>query len=126
MSLKIIEKVTLVLGASPKPDRFAYKAVINLQRRKIPVIAIGRTTVDLENFIIRAGMPDDVGPVHTVTLYLNSTNQKQYYNYILSLHPKRIIFNPGTMNGELANIARKAGIEVVDGCMLVMLKTGTF
>jgi uncharacterized protein len=121
-----MEKVTLVLGASPNPDRFAYKAVRSLQRRNLPVIAIGRRDVDLGNLKIRKGMPDDIGPVHTITLYMNAKNQKEYYTYILTLHPKRIIFNPGTTNPELAEIAKKEGIEIVDDCMLVMLNTGKF
>ena len=65
-----MEKVTLVLGATPKPDRFAYKAVKKLQRRNIPVIAIGRRDFDLGNFKIRKGMPADIGPVHTITMYM--------------------------------------------------------
>jgi len=121
-----MEKVTLVLGASPNPDRFAYKAVRSLQRRNLPVIAIGRRDIDLGNLKIRKGMPDDIGIVHTITLYMNAKNQKEYYNYILSLHPKRIIFNPGTTNPELADLAKKEGIEVVNDCMLVMLNTGKF
>jgi len=121
-----MEKVTLVLGASPNPDRFAYKAVRSLQRRDIPVIALGRRNVDLGSIKIIKGMPDDIGSVHTITLYMSAKNQKEYYNYMLSLKPKRIIFNPGTINPELAEIAKKAGIEVVDDCMLVMLNTGKF
>jgi len=121
-----MEKVTLVLGASPNPDRFAYKAVRSLQRRDMPVIAIGRRDVDLGNLKIRKGMPADLGFVHTITLYMSAKHQKEYYNYILSLKPKRIIFNPGTINPELSEIAKKAGIEVVDDCMLVMLNTGKF
>ena len=121
-----MEKVTLVLGASPNPDRFAYKAVRSLQRRNLPVIAIGRRDIDLGNLKIRKGMPDDVGTVHTVTIYMNARNQKEYYDYIFSLNPKRIIFNPGTTNPELADAAKKKGIEVVEDCMLVMLNTGKF
>lgn len=121
-----MEKITLVLGASPNPDRFAYKAVRSLQRRNIPVIAIGRRDVDLGNLKIRKGMPEDIGDVHTITLYMSAKHQKEYYKFILSLHPKRIIFNPGTINPELADIAKKEGIEVVDDCMLVMLNKGKF
>ena len=121
-----MEKVTLVLGASPNPDRFAYKAIRSLQRRNLPVIAIGRRDVDLGTLKIRTGMPDDIGIVHTITLYMNAKNQKEYYDYILTLHPKRIIFNPGTSNTELADLAKKAGIEVINDCMLVMLNTGKF
>jgi uncharacterized protein len=121
-----MEKITLVLGASPNPERFAYKAIRSLQRFNIPVIAVGRRDYDLDNLNIRKGMPDDIGMVHTVTLYLSAKNQKEYYNYILSLKPQRIIFNPGTTNPELAEIARKEGIAVIENCMLVMLDRGIF
>lgn len=121
-----MEKVTLVLGASPNPERFAYKAIISLRRRNIPIVAIGRRDVDLGVLKIRKGMPEDIGPIHTISVYMNAKNQKEYYNYILSIHPKRIIFNPGTANKEFADIIKKEGIEVVNNCMLVMLNTGKF
>ncbi|MBM3421192.1 MAG: CoA-binding protein [Bacteroidetes bacterium] len=122
-----MEKTTLVLGASPNPNRFAYKAIRSLQRRNIPVVAIGRRDVDLDESIkIRKGKPTGIGKIHTVTLYMNAKFQEEYYEYILKLEPKRIIFNPGTTNSELAEMARKAGIEVVDDCLLVMLNNGKF
>jgi uncharacterized protein len=122
-----MEKTTLVLGASPNPNRFAYKAIRSLQRRNIPIVAIGRRDIDLdENLKIRKGKPKNIGVIHTVTLYMNSKFQQEYYDYIMDIHPKRIIFNPGTTNPELAEMARKAGIEVVDDCLLVMLNTGKF
>ena len=121
-----MEKTTLVLGASPKPDRFAYKAVRSLQRRNIPVIAIGRKDADLEGIKIRKGKPKNIGPVHTITLYLSARNQEEYYDYILSLAPSRIIFNPGTWNPELADLARSHGIEIVQECMLIMLNSSKF
>lgn len=121
-----MEKRTLVLGASPKPSRFAYKAVRSLQRREIPVIAIGRKDIDLEGLKIRTGQPLDIGPVHTITLYLNARNQREYYDYIIMLKPERIIFNPGTINPELAELAMQNEIEVIVDCMLVMLANGKF
>lgn len=121
-----MEKPTLVLGASPKPDRFAYKAVRSLQRRNIPVIAIGRKDTDLDGIKIRKGKPSDIGTVHTVTMYLNPKNQQEYYDFILSLEPKRIIFNPGTRNPDFAEKARERGIEVVEDCMLIMLNSSRF
>jgi predicted CoA-binding protein len=122
-----MEKTTLVLGASPNPNRFAYKAIRSLQRRHIPVVAIGRRDVDLDsNLKIRKGKPSNIGKIHTVTLYMNARFQQEYYDYIIKLEPKRIIFNPGTINPELAEIARKAGIEVVEDCLLVMLNNGRF
>ena len=64
--------------------------------------------------------------VDTVTLYLNPQNQKEYYDYILKLKPKRIIFNPGTENPELMRMAREQGVEPVEACTLVMLSTGQY
>jgi predicted CoA-binding protein len=121
-----MDKTTLVLGASPNPERFSYKAVKNLQRRNIPVIAIGKREDNTGNLHIIKGMPSGIGPVHTVTLYLSAKNQREYYDYILSLNPKRIIFNPGTSNPDFAEMALKNGIETVNDCMLVMLNTGKF
>jgi predicted CoA-binding protein len=119
-------KTTLVLGASPNPDRFSYKAIQRLQRINIEVIAIGRKDVDLGNIKIKKGMPEDIGVIHTISMYISPQNQKEYYNYILSLHPERIIFNPGTMNPELADMAKREGIEILDDCMLSMLNSGLF
>jgi uncharacterized protein len=121
-----MEKVTLVLGASPKPERFSNKAVKKLQKHNFTVIAIGLREEYIGKLKIRKGMPADLGPVHTIALYLGITAQKQYYNYILSLKPKRIIFNPGTINPELADIAGKAGIEAINDCVLVMLNSGRY
>lgn len=121
-----MEKTTLVIGASPKPARYSYQAVKNLLRKKIPVIAIGSREAAIDNVMIRKDLPGDIGPVHTVTLYLNPTHQKSYYDLILSLKPKRIIFNPGTWNPEFAIMACKKGIKVIDDCMIVMLNCGMY
>jgi predicted CoA-binding protein len=121
-----MEKTTMVLGASPRPERFSYDAVRSLQGKNIPVIALGKRDAEIGDTIIRKGMPSGITGVHTVTLYLSAGNQKEYYGYVLSLNPKRIIFNPGTANPEFADMARRKGIEVVNDCMLVMLKRGTF
>ena len=67
-----------------------------------------------------------VDNVDTVTLYLNAQNQKQYYDYILSLKPKRIIFNPGTENPELYKLAKENNIQVMEACTLVLLSTGQY
>jgi predicted CoA-binding protein len=121
-----MEKVTLVLGASPKSERFSNKAVKKLQKYSYPVIAIGLREEYIGIVKIRKGMPSDLGPVHTIALYLGAPSQKQFYNYILSLKPKRIIFNPGTLNPELAEMARENGIETIIDCVLVMLNSGRY
>jgi predicted CoA-binding protein len=121
-----MEKTTLVLGASPNPYRYSYRAVRSLLSRKIPVIAIGKRDFVRDDLKIMKKLPDEIGSVHTIALYLNANNQKEYYNDILSLKPARIIFNPGTANTELEELLRKKGIEVVSDCMLVMLSCGKF
>jgi predicted CoA-binding protein len=121
-----MDKTTLVLGASARPERFSNEAIRSLQKNNIPVVALGKREVDLGDIRIRKGMPDDITGIDTITLYLSAANQKEYYSYILSLHPRRIIFNPGTVNPELAAMARKKGIMVVNACILVMLKNGNY
>ena len=121
-----MEKKTMVLGASANTERFSYDAIRSLQRNDIPVVAVGRREADLGDIVIKKGMPSGITGVHTVTLYLSAANQKEYYNYIISLRPRRIIFNPGTVNPEFAGIARMNGIEVLNECMLSMLNKGLF
>lgn len=121
-----MEKRTLVLGASPNPERFSYKAVKSLEKRNIPVVAVGLRDAAIGDVRIIKGIPEDPGPVHTIGLYMNAKNQEAYYQSILKLKPERIIFNPGTWNPDLASIARENGIEVVDDCMLAMLNCGHY
>ncbi|RYD78891.1 MAG: CoA-binding protein [Sphingobacteriales bacterium] len=116
---------TLVLGATPNADRFAYRAVISLLRHGHEVVPVGRKKGEIGGLSIQNNLPESED-IHTVTLYLNPSNQKEYYDYILGLDPKRIIFNPGTENNELEKLAQQKGIETVEGCTLVMLSTGQY
>lgn len=118
-------KTTLVLGASPKEDRYSNKAVRRLMAAGHPVIAIGHRADSIGDEPIRTDIPETT-PIHTVTLYLNPRNQETWAERILALGPERIIFNPGTENAELEKRASDLGIEVVEGCTLVMLGTGQF
>lgn len=118
-------KKTVVLGASSNPSRYSFLAVNKLKKFNHEVVAIGKRkgkAGEIEIDTEQKAVPD----VDTVTLYLNPENQKPYYNYILSLKPKRIIFNPGTENEELYSLASKNGIEPVEACTLVMLSTGQY
>lgn len=119
------EKKTVVLGATNNPSRYAYRAVELLLDKGIEPVPVGVKKGDIEGIDILNGQPE-VEEVHTVTLYLNPERQKEYYDYILNMKPKRIIFNPGTVNPELMNMARKQGIEVEVGCTLVMLSVGSY
>ena len=118
-------KNTLVLGASKNPQRYSYLAMHKLKAYGHPVMAIGKREGSVNNIEIVTGTPP-FKDVDTVTLYLNPINQKPYYDYIISLNPKRIIFNPGTENDELVSLAREKGIEVLDACTLVMLSTNQY
>lgn len=118
-------KKTVVLGASQNPSRYSYLAVQRLRSHQHPVVAIGKREGQIGDQPIIVEHPE-LTDVDTVTLYLNPQNQKPYYDYILSLHPKRIIFNPGTENDELAAMASQKGIQPVEACTLVLLSTGQY
>jgi predicted CoA-binding protein len=118
-------KKTVVLGASANPSRYSNMAINRLNINKHQVVAVGLREGKVGGVNIVTGKPEEEN-VDTVTLYLNSDNQKAYYDYILSLHPKRIIFNPGAENDELEELAKKNGIKTMEGCTLVMLSTGQY
>jgi hypothetical protein len=119
------KKKTLVLGASDNPSRYSYLAINSLRRNGYPVMAIGKKTGKVGDVEIDKNQ-QEASDIDTVTLYLNPSNQKEYYDYILSLNPKRIIFNPGTENEELYELAEKKGIQTMEACTLVMLSTGQY
>ena len=118
-------KKTVVLGASENPQRYSNMAVKKLRSHQHEVIAIGRRSGNIGDVPVTKDQPQ-IKDTDTVTLYLNPGNQKEYYGYILGLHPKRIIFNPGTENDELAQLAADKGIEPVEACTLVLLSTGQY
>jgi predicted CoA-binding protein len=115
----------IVLGASPKVWRYSNKAIKELRINKYSVVAVGFRRGVIGDVEILMGMPDIKG-VDTLSLYIGPVRQKAFYNYILGLKPRQIIFNPGTENTELMEKAKEAGIKVVENCMLMMLKTGTY
>ncbi len=118
-------KKTVVLGASDNPSRYSFLAVQKLNRYGHAVVAIGKKPGKVGDTEVITEKAEEK-EVDTVTLYLNPKLQQQYYDYILSLHPKRIIFNPGTENAELEALAKANGIEAVEACTLVMLGTGQY
>ena len=119
------KKKTLVLGASENPSRYSHLALQRLQSLDHPVVAIGKHKGMVGNTVIETEKKE-WKDIDTVTLYLNPINQKEYYNYILSLKPRRIIFNPGAENEELAELATSEGIKPVEACTLVMLATNQY
>ncbi|MCO5234066.1 MAG: CoA-binding protein [Chitinophagales bacterium] len=115
-------KKTLVIGASEHPERYSYKAVKMLRDFDHEVKALGVRDGVIGDVEIETVAPQDQD-FDTVTMYLNPTRQKDVEDYILSLKPKRIIFNPGTENIEFEKKAASQGIDVVEACTLVMLRS---
>lgn len=118
-------KKTVVLGASPNPVRFSHKAVKSLLRHEQDVVAVGFKEGLIEEKEIQVGMPH-IQDVDTVSIYIGSSRQGDYYDYIISLKPKRVIFNPGTINPEFMGRLKREGIEPVAECMLVLLNEGEY
>jgi uncharacterized protein len=121
------EKPTLVLGASTNPDRASYTALHMLTDAGVPVHAVGQKAGIVAGVAIFQDTEDLSGqPIHTVTLYMNAQRQAEWADYILGIHPKRIIFNPGAENPQLFAAAKAQGIECLNACTLVMLNFGQF
>src|SRR4028118_1968426 len=112
-------KKTLVLGASDNPSRYSYLAINRLAKNGHPVVAVGKKKTSVSGIEIEKEKKQ-FEDVDTITLYLNPANQKEYYDYIVDLKPRRIIFNPGTENEELYQIARKNNIQTMEACTLVL------
>jgi predicted CoA-binding protein len=118
-------KKTLVIGASETPSRYAYLAVERLKAHGHEVVAIGKEPGTIHGTSIETEKKP-LDDIHTVTLYVNPSIQKEYYDYIIALKPKRIIFNPGTENAELEQLAGKHGITTEEACTLILLSTNQY
>ncbi|PHI18834.1 CoA-binding protein [Lewinellaceae bacterium SD302] len=118
--------MTLVLGATPNPSRYANIATKRLLRNGHEVVLVGIKKGEIDGQKILNGKPDLETEIDTVTLYVGPRHQPEYYDYLLRLKPRRIIFNPGTENAELIELAKEAGIKPVVACTLVMLSTGEY
>ncbi len=119
------KKKTLVMGASANPARYSYLAVKRLSENGHPVIAFGKKVGQIGDVPIETSLKE-WKDIDTITLYLNAEHQKQYHSFILSISPKRIIFNPGAENDELAYLAKAQNITTLEACTLVMLSTGLY
>ncbi|WKW45641.1 CoA-binding protein [Myroides sp. JBRI-B21084] len=120
-----MKNITLVLGASENTERYSNKAIKKLLNHNHNVKAIGNKIGEVNGVTINKGLVA-FNDIDTVTLYLNPTNQKPYYDYILSLKPRRVIFNPGTENDELQHKLNEAGIAFEEACTLVLLSTNQY
>lgn len=118
-------KKTLIIGASANPDRYAYMAAERLVRHGHEIEMLGKRPDTIFGKTINTE-PIPFDDIDTITLYLSAKNQEEYYDYIISLKPKRVIFNPGTENPVLTRLLTENGIEWEQACTLVMLGTNQF
>lgn len=120
-------KKTVIIGATNNPARYAFLAAEMLEQYKHEFVPVGiRKGEVLGKPILTINEKPKIMDVDTVTLYIGPQHQQQWYDYILSLKPKRIIFNPGTENPEFEQLAEESGVEALEACTLVMLRTGQF
>ncbi len=118
-------KKTLILGASANPARYSYLVANKLVRKGYPIVNVGRGDGKAGGVGIES--PDVIyDDIDTITLYINPSNQKMYYDYILATKPKRVVFNPGTENEELVQLLKDNNISFIEACTLVMLNTGQY
>jgi len=116
---------TLIIGASNNPERYAYLAAEKLLKYGHDIELIGKRaeviferTIDTEK--------KEFEDIDTVTMYISEKFQSEYYEYIISLNPRRVIFNPGTENPEFEDLLIKNDIHVEEACTLVLLGTGQY
>jgi predicted CoA-binding protein len=116
---------TLIIGASTNPERYAYRAAQRLKANGHSIVLLGNK----EGFVAGEKIQTEKLPfedIHTVTLYLNPIRQPDYYNYIISLKPQRVIFNPGTENEQFEALLSEHSIDFIEACTLVLLATGQY
>lgn len=115
-----------ILGASPKPERYAHMAFTMLKQYGHTPIPVTPKCAQIEGVPTKASLKDLTEPIDTLTMYVGPATSTPLTQDILNLKPKRVIFNPGSENPQLEDQLRKANIEVVEGCTLVMLRTNQF
>lgn len=120
-------KKTVILGATPNSSRYAYLAAQNLKAHKHEFVPVGIKKGDVFGQPIQSIYDKPaIKDVDTITMYVGAPRQEGWYDYLLSLKPKRIIFNPGSENPEFAQLAESKGVEVIEACTLVMLRTNQY
>ena len=116
---------TLIIGASTNPERYAFRAANNLLKKGHEIEMIGLREGEIGGHKIQKGQPDFKN-IDTVTLYVGENHQPEFYDYVLNLKPRRVIFNPGAENPEFEAILEKNNIEAIEACTLVMLSIGNY
>jgi len=120
-----MNKKTLVIGASLKPNRYSHMAIKKLRKYSQDTKAYGLKEGHVEDVVIDTEL-ENYADLDTVTLYLNPKRQAAFYDYVISLKPKRVIFNPGTENPEFYKLLQDNNIDVEVACTLVLLSTNQY
>ena len=126
MNQRTLPETVAILGASSKPDRYAHKAFEMLREYGHKAVPINPAYTDILGEKCYPSIASAPGPIDTVTIYLGEERSNPLITEIISARPRRIIINPGAENETLATKAIQAGIEVVEACTLVLLRTGQF
>lgn len=119
------EKV-VILGASNNPERFAHKAMVMLRNHGHETILVNPTLSEIEGAKVFADLEQVTEPVDTITMYVNPRISVKLKDKIIALKPRRVIFNPGTENPAIEFDLKKAGIETIHACTLIMLSSDEF
>ncbi|MFN8354990.1 MAG: CoA-binding protein [Spirosomataceae bacterium] len=119
-------KKTLIIGASTNPTRYSFLAANRLVKHGHEIVQIGRATGQVAGEAILTGKPELPHDIDTVTLYISPQHQAEWYDYVLTLQPKRVIFNPGTENPDFENLLESHHIEALEACTLVLLSIGNY
>lgn len=118
------KKLTLVIGASENASRYSNMAIRSLRNHDHQVLALAKRSGEVGDVKIQTEFPAE--EIDTVTLYVGPAHQPEYYEKVLKLKPRRVIFNPGTENPEFEDLLEENGIEAVEACTLVMLSVGNY
>lgn len=117
---------TAIIGVTPNPNRYAFKAVTELTEHQYPVTPLGFRAGEVAGHPIILDWPKKIDNLKVVSLYIGPARQPDFYDYIINLHPTKVIFNPGTENEELYKLLSKNGIQYEEACTLVLLSTGVY
>lgn len=120
-----MKKKTLVFGASTNPSRYSFLAINRLVSNDHEVVAFGLKTGDVAGINIDKELKPYEN-IHTVTLYMNPQRQREFYSYIISLQPQRVIFNPGTENPEFYKLLEENNIDFENACTLILLSINQY
>ena len=115
-----------VIGASDKPDRYSYKALMLLMEKGHNAYPVHQRIKIIEGMSVYPSIKDIKDTLDTVSLYVAADISDTLAEDIIAKHPRRIIFNPGAENPRLEDKARQNGINPVNACTLVMLNTNQF